>query len=75
MSNGRSQIETLLRFAPPRPPTELPALHRQFQPFRNRDAHLHAYLAAVAGSARALFEQALERIAVAEGLELAVQGR
>ena len=39
------------------------------------DAHLHAYLAAVAGSARALFEQALERIAVAEGLELAVQGR
>ena len=34
------------------------------------DAQLHAYLADVAGSARALFEQALERIAVAEGLVL-----
>ena len=32
------------------------------------DAQLHAYLADVAGSARALFEQALERIALAEGL-------
>ena len=34
------------------------------------DAQLHAYLADVAGSARALFEQALERIALAEGLAL-----
>ncbi len=34
------------------------------------DAQLHAYLAEVAGSARALFEQALERIAVAEGLDV-----
>ena len=34
------------------------------------DAQLHAYLADVAGSARALFEQALERIAVAEGLAM-----
>lgn len=34
------------------------------------DAQLHAYLADVAGSARALFEQALERVALAEGLAL-----
>ena len=34
------------------------------------DSQLHAYLAAVAGSARALFEQALERVALAEGLAL-----
>ena len=34
------------------------------------DAQLHTYLADVAGSARALFEQALERIALAEGLAL-----
>lgn len=34
------------------------------------DAQLHAYLADVAGSARALFEQALERIALAEGLAM-----
>ena len=34
------------------------------------DAQLHAYLADMAGSARALFEQALERIALAEGLAL-----
>ncbi len=34
------------------------------------DAQLHAYLTNVAGSARALFEQALERIAVAEGLAI-----
>jgi MerR family transcriptional regulator, light-induced transcriptional regulator len=39
------------------------------------DAQLHAYLADVAGSARALFEQALERIALAEGLVLAESGR
>jgi len=39
------------------------------------DAQLHAYLTDVAGSARALFEQALERIAVEEGLEFAEQGK
>ncbi len=39
------------------------------------DAQLHAYLKDVAGSARALFEQALERIAVAEGWVLSESGR
>ncbi|MCB2008654.1 MAG: MerR family transcriptional regulator [Rhodoferax sp.] len=34
------------------------------------DAALHAYLGQVAGAARALFEAALERVAVAEGLPL-----
>ena len=34
------------------------------------DAQLHAYLADMAGSARALFESALERVARAEGIEL-----
>jgi MerR family transcriptional regulator, light-induced transcriptional regulator len=35
-----------------------------------RDAAVHAYLQQVAGSARALFEDALERVAVHEGLML-----
>jgi len=35
-----------------------------------KDAELHAYLARVAGSARALFEAALERVAIEEGLVL-----
>jgi MerR family transcriptional regulator, light-induced transcriptional regulator len=34
------------------------------------DAQLHAYLQRVAGGARLLFEAALERVAVAEGLAL-----
>ena len=34
------------------------------------DAHLHAHLHAVSGSARALFEQALEMVAQHEGLDL-----
>lgn len=34
------------------------------------DAHLHAYLRSVSGSARALFEQALEKVALHEGLDL-----
>ena len=34
------------------------------------DAQFHAYLASVSGSARALFEQALERVAQHEGIEL-----
>ena len=34
------------------------------------DAHLHAYLHAVSGSARALFEHALEKVAQHEGLDL-----
>jgi DNA-binding transcriptional MerR regulator len=34
------------------------------------DAHLHAYLRAVSGSARALFERALERVAEHEGISL-----
>ncbi len=34
------------------------------------DARLHAYLSAVSGSARALFEEALERVAAHEGIQL-----
>lgn len=34
------------------------------------DAHLHAYLSSVSGSARALFEHALERVAQHEGIQL-----
>ena len=36
----------------------------------SEDAHLHAYLSSVSGSARALFEQALERVAHYEGIAL-----
>jgi hypothetical protein len=36
------------------------------------DAHLHAYLSSVSGSARALFEQALEKVAHHEGIDLSV---
>ncbi len=39
------------------------------------DAQLHAYLSAISGSARALFERALERVAQHEGIELEVQAR
>ncbi len=35
-----------------------------------KDAQLHAYLSSVSGSARALFEQALEKIAEHEGISL-----
>ncbi len=35
-----------------------------------QDAHLHAYLHSVAGTARALFENALERVAQHEGIDL-----
>jgi len=38
------------------------------------DAHLHAYLSTVAGSARALFERALQVIADHEGIELGEEG-
>jgi len=34
------------------------------------DAHLHAYLSAISGSARAMFERALERLALHEGIAL-----
>jgi DNA-binding transcriptional MerR regulator len=34
------------------------------------DAHLHAYLRSISGSARALFERALEMVAVHEGISL-----
>lgn len=37
------------------------------------DAHLHAYLSSVSGSARALFEQALEKVARHEGINLNTQ--
>jgi hypothetical protein len=38
----------------------------------SEDAHLHAYLSSVSGSARALFEGALQMIAKHEGFDLAV---
>ena len=38
------------------------------------DAHLHAYLHSVSGSARALFEHALEMVAQHEGLDLSQPG-
>ena len=38
------------------------------------DAHLHAYLSSVSGSARALFERALQVIADQEGIELRQEG-
>jgi hypothetical protein len=34
------------------------------------DAHLHAYLTSISGTARALFENALEIIAAHEGIDL-----
>jgi hypothetical protein len=34
------------------------------------DAHLHAYLCSISGSARSLFENALEKIAQHEGIDL-----
>jgi MerR family transcriptional regulator, light-induced transcriptional regulator len=37
----------------------------------SEDAHLHAHLASVSGSARALFERALEMVALHEGIDLA----
>lgn len=40
----------------------------------SEDARLHAYLTAVSGSARAMFEQALERIAAHENIDLTAQG-
>jgi MerR family transcriptional regulator, light-induced transcriptional regulator len=39
-----------------------------------QDAQLHAYLSAVSGSARALFEQALQRVAQHEGIALDEDG-
>jgi len=39
----------------------------------SEDAKLHAYLTAVSGSARAMFEQALERIAAHENIDLNAQ--
>ena len=35
-----------------------------------RDAHLHSYLQSISGSARCLFENALEKIALHEGIDL-----
>ena len=37
----------------------------------SEDAHIHAYLSSVSGSARALFESALEMVAEHEGIDLA----
>lgn len=46
------------------------AYSRQCQSLDVADAALHAYLAQVTGTARSLFESALERVAVHEGLVL-----
>jgi hypothetical protein len=40
-----------------------------------QDAHLHAYLSSVSGSARALFESALEMVAKHEGIDLSENGK
>lgn len=40
----------------------------------SEDAHLHAYLHSVSGSARALFEHALEKVAQHEGIDLLQHG-
>jgi DNA-binding transcriptional MerR regulator len=40
----------------------------------SEDAHLHAYLSSVSGSARALFETALEMVAKHEGIDLSEKG-
>ena len=40
-----------------------------------QDAHLHAYLSSVSGSARALFEAALEMVAKHEGIDLSENGQ
>jgi DNA-binding transcriptional MerR regulator len=40
-----------------------------------QDAHLHAYLSSVSGSARALFESALEMVAKHEGIDLSENGQ
>ena len=41
----------------------------------SQDAHLHAYLSSVSGSARALFESALEMVAKHEGIDLSDNGK
>lgn len=41
----------------------------------SQDAHLHAYLSSVSGSARALFESALEMVAKHEGIDLSENGK
>ena len=53
--------------------TQLASFEQYSQECLNKhagDARLHAYLSAVSGSARALFEQALERVALHEGIQL-----
>jgi DNA-binding transcriptional MerR regulator len=53
--------------------TQLASFEQYSQECLNKhadDAHLHAYLRAVSGSARALFERALERVAEHEGISL-----
>jgi MerR family transcriptional regulator, light-induced transcriptional regulator len=53
--------------------TQLASFEEYSQECLNRnaeDAHLHAYLRSISGSARALFENALEKIAAHEGIDL-----
>jgi hypothetical protein len=72
-----AQISTAVRCECPRNVVDLllslGAFERYSAECENRspaDAELHRYLARVAGSARALFEDALVRVAQAEGIEL-----
>jgi len=53
--------------------TQLASFEEYSQECLNRnaeDAHLHAYLRSISGSARSLFENALEKIAAHEGIDL-----
>lgn len=61
----------------PRHVAEIITLLVSFEQYSNEclnksaeDAHLHAYLSSVSGSARAMFEKALEKIAQHEGIAL-----
>lgn len=61
----------------PRHVTELIAQLASFEEYSQEclnknaeDAHLHTYLCSVAGSARSLFENALEKVALHEGIDL-----
>ena len=74
-----AQTIVLYHFAPDRvtsPPAlwpRQPSFEADSQECLNKnteDAHLHSYLRAISGSARSLFENALEKIAQHEGIDL-----
>lgn len=72
-----ANISTKVRCECPRHVAELIAQLASFEQYSQEclnqnadDAHLHAYLHAVSGTARSLFENALEKIAQHEGIDL-----